>query len=549
MTHAQARSIDPEPVAKTPLLQWSNLSVPLPAGADRPYAVDGLTLDLHRNEVLCLVGESGSGKSVTAMATMGLLKGEMSRTSGAIQFDGQDLTALTPEARHALTGPQLSMVFQEPIASLNPFYVAGAQVSETIRTHSRASKSEVRDKVLSLFEEVRLPNPAQIFRAYPHELSGGQCQRVMIASALALDPAVLIADEPTTALDVTTQAQILKLMLALRDDHETGILFITHDFGVVSEIADRVAVMRNGCLVEVGPREQILSDPQHDYTKTLLAAVPKLAPRAARPVTGAPVLQVSALSKTYRSGGFLKRGRREVEALIDANLEVRRGETLGVVGESGSGKTTLSQCIIRIVEPSEGEVRIGGRDFLALSGKELRAERRRVQIIFQDPYTSLDPRQKIGDAIAEGPVIHGADLREATKISLDLLAAVELDPAAADRYPHEFSGGQRQRICIARALALQPDLLIADESVSALDVSVQAQILKLLAGIQEKHGFAMLFVTHDLRVASQVCDRICVMQRGRIVETGAPDKLFANAQQDYTRTLLAAVPGATRVFG
>lgn len=523
--------------------------MPLPEGADRPFAVEDLTLDLRQNEVLCLVGESGSGKSVSALATMGLLKGEMSQISGAIHFGGEDLTTLSPDARRSLTGAKLSMVFQEPVASLNPFYTAGAQVSETIHTHSNQSATDVREKVLALFDEVHLPNPDQIYRAYPHELSGGQCQRVMIASALALNPAVLIADEPTTALDVTTQAQILSLMLALRDTHKTGILFITHDFGVVSEIADRVAVMRHGQLVEVGPREQILSDPQHEYTKALLAAVPKLAPRAARAVSGDPVLVVNDLSKTYRSGGFLKKSRREVHAVIDANLEIRRGETLGVVGESGSGKTTLSQCIIRMVEPSTGQVQIVGQDFLALKGKDLRAARQRVQIIFQDPYTSLDPRQKVGDAIAEGPVIHGTDLREATQISHDLLRAVGLEPGAAERYPHEFSGGQRQRICIARALALQPDLLIADESVSALDVSVQAQILKLLADIQEDRGFAMLFVTHDLRVASQICDRICVMQNGRIVETGPPNRLFANAQESYTRALLAAVPGANRVFG
>lgn len=532
-----------------PLLHWDRLSVPLPTGADRPHAVENLSLDLRQNEVLCLVGESGSGKSVSAMATMGLLKGEMSQTSGAIRFAGQDLTKLSPDARRQLTGSKLSMVFQEPIASLNPFYTAGAQVSETIRTHSDQPAAAIREKVLSLFEEVHLPNPEQIFRAYPHELSGGQCQRVMIASALALDPAVLIADEPTTALDVTTQAQILSLMLALRDNHNTGILFITHDFGVVSEIADRVAVMRKGQLVEVGPREQILTDPQHDYTRALLAAVPKLAPRAARPVQGKPILEVNSVSKTYRTGSFLRKAGRELKAVVDANIHIHGGETLGVVGESGSGKTTLSQCIIRMVEPTSGQVQIAGKDFLSLKGKELRKARQRVQIIFQDPYTSLDPRQKVGDAIAEGPLIHGTDMREATKISHELIEAVGLETAAADRYPHEFSGGQRQRICIARALALQPDLLIADESVSALDVSVQAQILDLLADIQTQRGFAMLFVTHDLRVASQICDRICVMQRGQIVETGAPDQLFANAKEPYTRALLAAVPGANRVFG
>ena len=355
-----------------PLLHWDRLSVPLPTGADRPHAVENLSLDLRQNEVLCLVGESGSGKSVSAMATMGLLKGEMSQTSGAIRFAGQDLTKLSPDARRQLTGSKLSMVFQEPIASLNPFYTAGAQVSETIRTHSDQPAAAIREKVLSLFEEVHLPNPEQIFRAYPHELSGGQCQRVMIASALALDPAVLIADEPTTALDVTTQAQILSLILPLRDNHNTGILFITHDFGVVSEIADRVAVMRKGQLVEVGPREQILTNPQHDYTKALLAAVPKLAPRAARPVQGKPILEVNSVSKTYRTGSFLRKAGREVKAVVDANIHIHGGETLGVVGESGSGKTTLSQCIIRMVEPTSGQVQIAGKDFLSLKGKELR---------------------------------------------------------------------------------------------------------------------------------------------------------------------------------
>lgn len=526
------------------LLSYENLSIPLPSGMDREYAVHNLSMSLGRKEILCVVGESGSGKSLTALATMGLLEQGLGKPTGRVCFEGQNLLELNERERRHLAGSKISMVFQEPAASLNPFYTVGRQVAETFSVHTNLSKQQIRERVLALFDEVLLPDPERIYGSYPHQLSGGQCQRVMIASALALDPAVLIADEPTTALDVTTQAQILKLMLDLRQRHDTGIIFITHDFGVVAEIADRVAVMQQGNLVEIGPASEVLDNPQHAYTKKLLAAVPHLEPRAARPDLGSEVLTAKGVSKTYP---LSKRGRHAVvKAVDDVSISIKRGETLGLVGESGSGKSTLSQCLIRMTEPDGGEIVIDGVSFRDLDKRQLREARSRVQVIFQDPYTALDPRQKIGDAIEEGPIIHGLGRGEARKRCVELLEAVGLDKSAGDRFPHQFSGGQRQRICIARALSLEPALLIADESVSALDVSVQAQILDLLASIQKRLQFGLLFVTHDLRVASRICDRIAVMQRGKVVEIAEPIDLFANPQVEYTRQLLAAVPGTKR---
>ena len=525
-----------------PLLDIRNLFVPLPEGADRPHAVEDLSLSLQKGEILCIVGETGSGKSLTAMATMGILPSNLPSARGKILFEGRDLLTLPASARRKMAGSRLAMIFQEPIATLNPIYRVGEQVSETFRLHTNLGAAEIERRVIDLFREVRLPNPEEIFRAYPHQLSGGQCQRVMIASALALDPALLIADEPTTALDVTTQAQILKLMLDLRERHGTGILFITHDFGVVAEIADRVAVMRHGKLVEIGPAAEVLAKPQAEYTRQLLAAVPKLEPRRARAGLGDAVLEATGVSKLFRTRTMLGTTR-AVRAVDNVDLTIRRGETVGLVGESGSGKSTLAQCVIRLVEPDSGDLIISGGTFSGLKGAALRAARRRVQIVFQDPYTALDPRQAVGSAIAEGPVIHGLSREKARQRTLDLLEAVGLDRSTANRFPHEFSGGQRQRICIARALAVEPELLIADESVSALDVSVQAQILELLATMQKRLRFGMLFITHDLRVASRICDRIAVMQRGRIVELAEPFDLFTRPNEAYTRELLAAVPG------
>ncbi|MCJ9669773.1 MULTISPECIES: ABC transporter ATP-binding protein [unclassified Neorhizobium] len=523
-------------------LSIEHLNVLLPRGADRAFAVEDLSLSVSKGEILCIVGESGSGKSLTALATMGLLPRNLGRPAGKVMFEGKDLLTLDEATRRDITGRRIAMIFQEPTAALNPIFRVGEQVSETFRIHTSLSGAEIRKKVIDLFREVQLPNPEQIYHSYPHQLSGGQCQRVMIATALALDPSVLIADEPTTALDVTTQAQILKLMLDLRAKHDTGIVFITHDFGVVAEIADRVAVMQMGKLVEIGTRDEILNHPRQDYTRRLLAAVPTLTPRKEREGLGNPVLIARNIVKTFARSGLFGGGR-TVKAVDDVDITIRRGETLGLVGESGSGKSTLAQCVIRLVQPESGDILISGGDFAGLNGKALREARRKVQIVFQDPYTALDPRQKVGDSIAEGPVIHGLDRKAAMARALDLLEACGLDRASATRFPHEFSGGQRQRICIARALAVEPELLIADESVSALDVSVQAQVLKLLADMQERLGFGILFITHDLRVASQICDNIAVMRNGRIVERGDPASLFGAPKETYTKELLAAVPG------
>jgi len=527
------------------ILDIRNLSVQLPPGADRTHAVKNLSLDLRRGEILCIVGETGSGKSLTAMATLGLLPSNLPHPTGQAIFEGRDLLKATAKERNDLAGRRLAMIFQEPTAALNPVYRVGAQVAEVFRLHTSLDSAAIRERVLALFREVHLPDPESILNAYPHQMSGGQCQRVMIATALALDPAVLIADEPTTALDVTTQAQILKLMLDLRRTHGTGIMFITHDFGVVAEIADRVAVMRHGELVEIGPASEVLTNPQHEYTRKLLAAVPRLEPRQSRTGLGEGVLNATGIRRTFRGRSMFGKVR-EVKAVDNVNLTIRRGETVGLVGESGSGKSTLAQCVIRLVEPDGGSVLLSGKEFTGLHAADLRRARQRVQIVFQDPYTALDPRQSAGDAIAEGPIIHGLGRTQARNRALDLLEAVGLDRSAAARFPHEFSGGQRQRICIARALAVEPELLIADESVSALDVSVQAQILDLLAQMQERLRFGMLFITHDLRVASRICDRIAVMRQGRIVEEGEPATLFRTPQDPYTKLLLAAVPGVDR---
>ena len=525
------------------LLTLDQVTISLPRGGDRPHAIETLSLTLAQNEILCIVGESGSGKSLTALAVMGLLPTGVRLAGGSIRFDGQELSALDDAAMRKLRGARLGMIFQEPMTALNPVMRVGDQIAEVLRFHGR--DRGIKARVLELLNAVGLPDPGSLRLAYPFRLSGGQRQRVMIAMALALDPAILIADEPTTALDVTTQAQILALIKSIQAKRGMGVLFITHDFGVVAEIADRVGVMQHGRLVEIGAAGDVLDRPQHAYTQSLLAAVPRLTPRRRDAITSDVTLAVENISKIFRSSAGWFKPHRRVAAVKDVTIDVRAGETLGIVGESGSGKSTLARLIVRLVKADGGRVAIRGipGDFLELPAAELRHRRRRVQMIFQDPYASLNPRRRVGDIIAQGPLAHGEARATVQQRVADLLRLVRLDPASADRYPHEFSGGQRQRIGIARALALEPELLIADEPVSALDVSVQAQVLDLLDELQRRFAFAMLFITHDLRVAAQVCDRIAVMRAGEVVEHGPTSEVLATPRHDYTRQLLASVPG------
>lgn len=526
-----------------PILSLDALSIRLPRNADRDYAIQNINLDLYRNQILCLVGESGSGKSIASNAIMRLLPPGVNVESGRILFEGQDLLSLNEAAMRQVRGAQIAMVFQEPMTALNPLHTIGEQIFEMFRLHTSLGKREIQRKVLDLLDEVRLPDPAAAARAYPHELSGGQRQRAMIAMALALEPKVLIADEPTTALDVTTQAQILKLIRDLQRRKGTAVLFITHDFGVVAEIADRVAVMQQGELVELGPAEEVLNRPQHEYTQKLIAAVPPLTPPEPAPIGDEPALVISEVSKTYRQGGLLSRRRRVTHALDQVSLTLPKGATLGVVGESGSGKSTLARCIVRLLTPDAGHIRLGDIDLATMSKRQWRSEARRVQMVFQDPFGSLNPRRRVGDLIAQGPIAHGVPRKEALERARKLLELVDLDPGGMDRYPHEFSGGQRQRIGLARALALQPEILVADEPVSALDVSVQAQVLTLLRDLKDRLGLSMIFVTHDLRVAAQVCDVVAVMQSGQVVEYGLAADVFTRPQHPYTQQLLTAIPG------
>ena len=528
------------------LLALRGVTVRLPAGADRPFALEEVDLDLAAGEILCVVGESGSGKSLTASAILGLLPGPRVRLErGSIRLEGEELTALPPARMRAIRGARIGMIFQEPMTALNPLMPVGRQVEEVIEEHAPAESRVGRQaRVLRLLEEVGIPDPPLAARAYPHELSGGQRQRAMIAMALALEPRLLIADEPTTALDVTTQARILALIRQIQARRGTGVLFITHDFGVVAEIADRVAVMQTGRIVETGPAARILRAPEHPYTRALIGAVPPLRPPPARDPGGfgPPVLEVRDLAKTYRTGGLFGR-RRTVHAVRGVSFALRRGETLGIVGESGSGKSTVARCLVRLLGADGGAILLGGTDIRPLSRAAFRPLTRQVQMVFQDPFASLNPRRRAGELIAQGPVTHGTPRARALEEAREMLSLVGLDPAAADRFPHEFSGGQRQRIGLARALALRPQVLVADEPVSALDVSVQAQVLRLLAELKERLSLSIVFITHDLRVAAQVCDRILVMHRGEVVEQGGTAALFAAPSHPYTRSLLDSVPG------
>ena len=529
-----------------PVLSIEDLRVALPAWSDRPLAVDGVSLAIDRNEILCVVGESGSGKSVMAKSILGLLPAPHVRVvDGAIHFEHRDLLRAGEEEMRAIRGGRISMIFQEPMVALNPLMKVGAQIDEIFRVHTGVGAQARRRRVTELFSDVHLPDPERIPDSYPHELSGGQRQRVMIAMALALEPALVIADEPTTALDVTTQAQILALLKELQGRHGTAVMFITHDFGVVAEVADRVVVMRDGKLIESGPTGDVLREPKADYTRALVSAVPSLHPRHAS--TGdrpAPALAVEGLNKIYggRAGLFGGHGRR-VHAVRDVSLEVPRGHSVALVGESGSGKSTLARCVVGLEKADGGKVLLDGENIAGYSRRQLKPYRHLVQMVFQDPFASLNPRHRVGDVIALGPTLRGTSRRDAWDRARELLGMVGLQPDAVERFPHEFSGGQRQRIGIARALAMEPALILADEPVSALDVSVQKQVLDLLDELRRSLELSMLFITHDLRVAAHVCDEIAVMRHGEIVERGPTSEIFADPGHEYTRQLLDSVPG------
>ena len=533
-------------MTSAPLLCVENLNVALPTGGDRKYAVQDISFTLEPNEILCIVGESGSGKSVSANAIMGLLPEALRPESGRIMFDGKDLLQESEESLLRLRGKDVAMIFQEPMSALNPVMQVGEQIAEVMAVHNLYGGTARQARVLELMHLVGLPDPASMQFAYPFRLSGGQRQRVMIAMALALEPKILIADEPTTALDVTTQAQILRLIKDIQRSMQMAVMFITHDFGVVADLADRVLVMERGRLVESGPAIDVLNHPIHPYTQRLIASVPHGQARRSDAMSSAaagPVLEVKHLHKTYVTARGLFVKKRVVRAINDVSFQVARGQTLGIVGESGSGKSSVGRCLLKLQSIDSGELLFHGQNIAPLSASEFRPLRKKIQMIFQDPYASLNPRHTVGRILTDGPVANGVTLQQASLRARELLNLVELDPSALDRYPHAFSGGQRQRIGIARALALNPELLVADEAVSALDVSVQAQVLKLLQDIQIRLQLSMIFITHDLRVASQICDQIIVMHQGRIVERGTPVQVFENPTHEYTRTLIQAIPG------
>ncbi|MDX2101821.1 MAG: ABC transporter ATP-binding protein [Alphaproteobacteria bacterium] len=527
-------------------LSIQDLQVALPAWSDRQRAVAGVSLDIRREEILCIVGESGSGKSMMGKAILGLLPGPHVRAvGGQILFEGRDLLKLSAEELRAIRGCRIAMIFQEPMTALNPLMRVGQQIEEVLELHTDMTQAQRRARVLELIRDVHLPEPERMVQSYPHQLSGGQRQRIVIAMALALEPALIIADEPTTALDVTTQAQILHLIKELQRAHGTAVLFITHDFGVVAEIADRVAVMRHGEVVEQGRVSDVLEAPEADYTKALVAAVPGLKPRVIEPDAKSKVLlRVTNLEKTYRtSTGWFGAKTREVQAVKNISLDLKRESSIALVGESGSGKSTLARCIIGLESVDGGVIELDGERISGRTRAELRPLRKHIQMVFQDPYASLNPRQRVGDIIALGPTLNGVSREQALEEARELLRLVGLKPDAVDRYPHEFSGGQRQRIGIARALAVKPKLIVADEPVSALDVSVQKQVLDLLNDLRKSFGLSLLFITHDLRVAATVCEEIAIMQRGEIVERGPTADIFAAPTHPYTRSLFDAVPG------
>ena len=530
--------------------------------AQRADAVKGVSFDIPENSIVALVGESGSGKSVTAMSILNLLPDNAER-QGRVLWQGRDLLQASLPELQALRGKDIACVFQDPMQSLNPVFTVGAQLCEPLMKHLGMSKKQALERAEALLHEVGMPEPKRRLATYPHEMSGGQQQRVMIAMALACEPKLLIADEPTTALDVTIQRQILELVGKLRDKHRMSVLFISHDLGVVGEIADHVVVMRNGIVREQAPVAGIFAAPKDDYTKALLACRPSLTENPARLMViddhiagrdtsakavtkdaNAPVvLEVRSLAKSF----FLKQGlfgKREFKAVQDVNFQLRKGHTLGVVGESGSGKTTMGLTLLRLHEPTGGEVIFDGKNLLKLSDQERQVMRRRIQIVFQNPYASLNPRFTIGQTLVEPMVIHGIgkDLAEREQRARTLLEKVGLDGRAFGKYPHEFSGGQRQRVAIARCLTLNPEVLVLDEAVSALDVSVQAQVLNLLRDLQDEFGLSYVFISHDLAVVRFISDEVLVMKDGRVVEQASAAQILAAPKEEYTQRLLAAIP-------
>jgi peptide/nickel transport system ATP-binding protein len=553
-----------------PVLKVKNLTTSFRVnGVWRPV-VKNLSFEIAPKETVAIVGESGSGKSVTALSIMRLVPEVNGRIEGQILLDDRNLVALPESDMRAVRGNDISMIFQEPMTSLNPVLTIGFQIAETLRYHRALDTKSANAEALRILETVRIPAAASRFNEYPHRFSGGMRQRVMIAMALACRPKVLIADEPTTALDVTVQAQILELIKMLQDEFGMAVIFITHDMGVVAEVADRTIVMFKGDAVEQGATADIFHTPKHPYTRALLAAVPKLGTMAGhvRPMrfpvvdvqTGAsdipammpdtvaaegqPLLEVKRLVTRFDvRSGLMGRVTGRVHAVEDVSFTLRAGETLALVGESGCGKSTTGRSILRLVPPTSGQVIFEDRDVASLPKEELRLMRRRMQMIFQDPYASLNPRKTVGSAIAEPIIIHGlADKREAEALVAELMRKVGLQPEMADRLPHEFSGGQRQRLCIARALALSPRLIVADEAVSALDVSIKAQVINLMLDLQQELGLAYLFISHDMAVVERVSHRVAVMHLGEIVEIGPRAAIFDDPQHPYTRKLMAAVP-------
>ena len=559
------------------LLEIKNLDIQFNTAEGVVHAVKNVSFNIPQGKTVGLVGESGSGKSVTSLAAMGLLTSPPAKiNSGEILFAGKDLLKLSEAEMRSYRGNHLSMIFQEPMTSLNPVFTVGYQIAESIILHKKKSKAEAWEMAVDLLDKVGIPSPRQRVKSYPHEMSGGQRQRVMIAMAIACEPDLLIADEPTTALDVTIQKQILELLADLQSQYNMSMLFITHDLAVISDIADDVAVMYRGELVERGNSQTLFKSAQHPYTKGLLACRPSMDESHARLATidrfmtkdgkaktfrvedlgiksrpkieanEKPILTIRGLKKHFPvKGGFFGTTKNWIKAVDGVDLDVYKGRTLGLVGESGCGKTTLGRTILRLIEPSEGQIEFKGKKITGLGKEQMRALRRKMQIIFQDPYASLNPRMTIGSAVTEPMVIHRLyeNKNERWQRAQELMEKVGLEAKHLNRYPHEFSGGQRQRICIARSLAVEPEFIICDESVSALDVSIQAQILNLLLDLQQELGLTYIFISHDLAVVKFISDELAVMNQGKVVEMANAEEIYKSPQSEYTKKLLASIPG------